>query len=495
VSVLVVALVFLPVATALATWFAPARLSQNLSIVVGVASFAMALALLPRASHSTVTAGGLLRIDALSMVFLLAVTFLYATTAVFAKGYLAPGATANERLYGRRFYAGLNLFCWSLIMVPLVNGLALLWVAVEITTVISALLVAIDDTDGASEAAWKYVLLASLGLGIALFATIMMYYAGTAVFGASYSLSFSTLLSGAVHFHPDIVRFSFVLAVLGYGTKMGLFPVHTWLPDAHSEAPTPVSALLSGALLAVSFYAILRFFQIAVRTLGPTFPRDVLLVFGVATLLLAALYLLSQRDMKRLLAYSSVEHMGILAIGMSFGASIAVVGVLLQVLAHAAAKGTAFYGVGSVVRKFGTKDMSKIRGGVSALPWSGPMLVLAVLALSAMPPFGIFRSEFYIVEGGLSEPHDVIVAIFVMLVIISFFGLSWFTTETMLSEAPVTVSPQVSGAVVVTRGEVSYWIVAAMAIGLVALVILGVHPPSSLMHLLDRAAAELGSVR
>jgi hydrogenase-4 component F len=123
------------------------------------------------------------------------------------------------------------------------------------------------------------------------------------------------------------------------------------------------------------------------------------------------------------------------------------------------------------------------------------MLVLAVLALSAMPPFGIFRSEFYIVEGGLSEPHDVIVAIFVMLVIISFFGLSWFTTETMLSEAPVTVSPQVSGAVVVTRGEVSYWIVAAMAIGLVALVILGVHPPSSLMHLLDRAAAELGSVR
>ena len=177
---------------------------------------------------------------------------------------ISPSATvpAHSR-YGRRFYAGFNLFCWSLIVVPLVNGLALLWVAIEITTVISALLVAIDDTEGASEAAWKYVLLASLGLGIALFATIMMYYAGTAVFGASYSLSYTTLLSGAPHFHPDIVRFAFVLAVLGYGTKMGLFPVHTWLPDAHSEAPTPVSALLSGALLAVSFYAILRFFQIA----------------------------------------------------------------------------------------------------------------------------------------------------------------------------------------------------------------------------------------
>ena len=378
-SVLVILIVCVPLAAAIVTWYAPVNVSQNLTIGVGVASFAMALVLLPRASHATITAGGLLRVDALSMVFLLAVAFLYATTSLFAKGYLALGDGANARRYGRRFYAGLNLFCWSLIVVPLVNGLALLWVAIEITTVISALLVAIDDTEGASEAAWKYVLLASLGLGIALFATIMMYYAGTAVFGASYSLSYSTLLSGALHFHPVIVRFAFVLAVLGYGTKMGLFPVHTWLPDAHSEAPTPVSALLSGALLAVSFYAILRFFQIAERSLGPTFPRDVLLVFGVATLLLASLYLLSQRDMKRLLAYSSVEHMGILAIGMSFGASIAVVGVLLQVLAHAAAKGTAFYGAGSMVRKFGTKDMTKIRGAVSALPWSGPMFVLAVL--------------------------------------------------------------------------------------------------------------------
>jgi hydrogenase-4 component F len=251
-----------------------------------------------------------------------------------------------------------------------------------------------------------------------------------------------------------------------------------------------VSALLSGALLAVSFYAILRFFQIAVLSLGPRFPRDILLVFGVATLLLAALYLLSQRDMKRLLAYSSVEHMGILAIGMSFGASIAVVGVLLQVLAHAAAKGTAFFGVGSVVRKFGTKDMAKIRGGIGALPWSGPMLVLAVLALSAMPPFGIFRSEFDIVYGGLSEPRDVSVAIFVVLVIVAFFGLSWFTTQTMLSEDPSAA--QISGgAVAVAKGEVSYWIVTAMAVGLAALLILGVHPPAPLIHLLNRAAFEL----
>jgi hydrogenase-4 component F len=493
-AALLIAIACLPFAAALFACVAPLDVTRYVTIIVGAATFVLSLFLVAGVAHSNVTVGGFLRVDSLSVVFLLAVTFLYAATSLFVRGYVELGRSASDQRYCRWFYVGLNLFCWSLVIVPLVNGLALLWIAIEITTVVSALLVAIDNTEGASEAAWKYVLLASLGLGIALFATIMMYYAGTAVLGASYNLSYPTLLAGAAHFHPNVVRFAFVLAVLGYGTKMGLFPVHTWLPDAHSEAPTPVSALLSGALLAVSFYAILRFFQIAVRTLGPNFPRDVMLIFGVATLLLAALYLLSQRDMKRMLAYSSVEQMGILAIGMSFGAPIAVVGVLLQVLAHAAAKGTAFFGVGSVVRKFGTKDMTKIRGGVGLLPWSGPMLVLAVLGLSAMPPFGIFRSEFLIVYGGLKEPHDVVAAILVVLVTLSFFGLSWFTTQTMLSpnEGTGVIDP---GVVTLAKGEVSGWIVASMVVGLAALLLLGVHPPSQLEHLLNRAAFELRSPR
>ena len=433
-AAILVALIAVPFVVAVVTFFLPRRAAWLLTVVTGAVTFGLSVALIPTAaSHSQITAGSLLRVDALSVVFLVATTFLYGATAIFAGGYLHLADSAAGRRYGRRFYAGLNLFCWSMVAAPLVNGLALLWVAIEITTVVSALLVAIDDTDGATEASWKYVLIASLGLGIALLATIIMYYAGTTVFGSAYDLSYVKLLAGASRFPPDVVRLAFVLAVLGFGTKMGLVPVHTWLPDAHSEAPTPVSALLSGALLATSFYAILRYFQIAVRTLGPTFPRNVLLIFGLASLLLAALYLLSQRDLKRLLAYSSVEHMGILAIGMSFGAPIAIVGVLLHVLAHAAAKGTAFFGAGSVVRKFATKDMTKIRGGVGALPWSGPMLVAAVLALSALPPFGIFRSEFLIVSGGLSDPRDTVAAVLVILVTLAFFGLSWFTTQTMLT--------------------------------------------------------------
>jgi hydrogenase-4 component F len=226
-----------------------------------------------------------------------------------------------------------------------------------------------------------------------------------------------------------------------------------------------------------------------VRSLGPTFPRNVLLIFGLASLVLAALYLLSQRDLKRLLAYSSVEHMGILAIGMSFAAPLAIVGVLLHVMAHAAAKGTAFFGAGSVVRKFKTKDMARIRGGVGLLPWSGPMLVLAVLGLSAMPPFGLFRSEFLIVAGGLSDPQDVLAAVLVVLVTVAFFGLSWFTTQTMLTPVPEREGLGLE------RGETSRLIVVAMAVGLAGLVVLGVHVPGQLSDLLHDAATQLEAVR
>ena len=179
------------------------------------------------------------------------------------------------------------------------------------------------------------------------------------VLGEHYNLAIQPLIAAGPHLAATPVRLAFLLALLGYGTKVGLFPVHTWLPDAHSEAPTPVSALLSGSLLAVSFYAILRFYQFTAAALGSGFPRDALLAFGVASLLLAALYVFGQRDVKRLLAYSSVEHMGILAIGVSFGAPVALAGVMLHVLAHAAAKGNAFMGAGVLVTKFGSKQISE----------------------------------------------------------------------------------------------------------------------------------------
>ncbi len=486
---IIVILLGAPVAAALVSLRAPLAVAQAVTAATGALCFALVLALVPAASHHDLGYLSYLRIDAVSVVFLLATSFLYAAVAVYSVGYLprdsrSPGFTR----YYRRFYAGLNLFAWSMLAAPMMSSLALLWIAIEVTTVISALLVAIADTDGAAEAAWKYVLIASAGLGLALLATIFAYYAGAQVLGEHYNLAFGPLLHAGARLPHAPVRLAFGLAVLGFGTKMGLFPVHTWLPDAHSEAPTPVSALLSGSLLAVSFYAILRYYQVAVAALGPRFPRDVLLVFGVASLLLAALYLLDQRDYKRLLAYSSVEHMGILAIGVSFGAPIALAGVLLHVLAHAAAKGNAFMGAGVLVRKFGSKRISAVRGGLDLLPWSGPLFLLAVFALSAMPPFGIFRSEFEIVQGGFAASSDAGAAVLIVLVTLAFLGLSAAANRMLFMPADADAAARYS------RGEPSAWMVVPVAAGIVVLLVLGVHPPAELTGLLTRAAALLGRV-
>jgi hydrogenase-4 component F len=504
---LLVAVLAVPLLAAAVSWSAAGdrRIAGAATVASGVATFGLSLALVPavgeRNGHAVAAFGGWLRADPLSLVFFIATAFLYCVTAVFVWGYVAADPTAGT-LYRRRLFAGLNIFAWAMAMAPLVNNLGLLWVAIEVTTVVSALLVAAELTISAIEAAWKYLVLASLGLGLSLLATALVYHAGSFSLGQSYELAYTKLLGRASHFPSGSVRLAYLLAVVGFGTKMGLFPVHTWLPDAHSEAPTPVSALLSGSLLATCFYAILRYYQVAQRSAGAPFARGVLAGFGVATLVLGALYVASQRDLKRLLAYSSIEHMGILAIGVSFASPLALVGALLHVLAHAAAKGTSFFGAGSVVRKLRTKDLDKLHGGVGLLPWTGPMLVAGMLGLSALPPFGTFRSELSIVAGGLasrsaggSGAARSLAAVLVVLVTLAFLGFSWHITKSMLSPSETGVPAAGEGArsgwLRATREEPSRMIALAMVLGLAGLVLLGVHPPAQLDHLLRRAAAEL----
>lgn len=497
-SVVMVLLIVLPLLTILVCAVAPHAVAAAVTALTGVVALVLAAAMVPASADHTLTALRYLRADALSVVFLLGTCFLYAVVGVYSVGYLGDEARAvrsesveEQALFARhstRFYLGLNVFAWSMICAPLVNDLALLWIAVEITTVVSALLVALDNTEGATEAAWKYVLIASSGLGIALLATIFMYYSGEHVLGDAYDLAFEPLIAAGTQLPATPVRLAFVLAVVGFGTKVGLFPVHTWLPDAHAEAPTPVSALLSGSLLAVSFYAILRYYQITVAALGPRFPQIVLLVFGVLSLLLAALYLLEQRDIKRLLAYSSIEHMGIIAIGVSFGAPIAMTGVLLHVLAHAAAKANAFMGAGVLVRKFGTKELGRMAQGVRLLPWSGPMFLVAVFALSAMPPFGLFRSEFEIVAGGFMHARNVGTVMLVVLVNLAFIGLTLATTRILFRPQPAAATDDQPA---LERGEPSRWMVAPVVVGVLVLLCLGVAPPTDLVDLLNRGATEL----
>lgn len=483
-ELVLVAITVVPLAATGCAAFASTRLTGWVTVGAGALSFGLVLVLVEPCGRAPVHVG-FLRADALSVVFALSTAFLYLMTAIYSIGYLHAGHDEpRTRRYSRRFYLGLNVFAWSMLCAPLMNGLALLWVAIEITTVVSALLVAIENTDGATEAAWKYVLIASTGLGIALLATVFMYSAGASVLGSDYDLSFGPLLSHANQLPATPVRLAFVLAVLGFGTKVGLVPVHTWLPDAHAEAPTPVSALLSGSLLTVSLYAVIRYYEIASAAIGPALPRLVLLVFGVASLLLAALYLLDQRDIKRMLAYSSIEHMGILSIGLSFGAPVAAAGVLLHVLAHAAAKSGAFMGAGVFVRAFDTKKMSDIRNALGVLPWSGPLFLLLILGLSGFPPSGIFRSEFLIVQGGLASPHRTSAVILIALVTLAFVGLA-------VSTATMVCAPS---AEVVVAAEPSVAMTVALGGCLLVLVWLGVHPPGALEDLLGAAADQISGV-
>jgi hydrogenase-4 component F len=520
----------LPLIPAVASIAAPIRITRALTIAAGAATLVLAILLIGPTTRGPV-AGGFLRADALSTVFVLATAFLYLMTAVYSVGYVgdrardpdhpdadpdsgAEEADAEERgRHARRFYLGLNVFAWSMLCAPLMDGLAMLWVAIEITTVVSALLVAVEDTDAASEAAWKYLLIASAGLGIGLLATVFMYSAGAQVLGNSYDLSFNPLITHAHQLAATPVRLAFVLAVLGFGTKVGWVPVHTWLPDAHAEAPTPVSALLSGSLLAVSFYAVLRYFQVARLTLGTGFTETVLLVFGVASLLLGAVYLLDQRDIKRMLAYSSVEHMGVLAIGVSFGTPLAAFGVLLHVLAHAAGKGGAFLGAGILVRAYRSKNIADIRDALARLPVSGTLFLLLIAGLSAFPPGGIFRSEFLIVAGGLASPAHLAAAVLVVLVTIAFAGLAISTTRMVVTPGPVAPAarpdrgtppsaPPARSAVLTrtairaaltprTTGEPDGWMVVPVVICLGVLVVLGLHVPGALSDLIASAAGQL----
>ena len=460
------------------------------TVSAGLATLALAvmLAIGVCDGQSVEAAGDWLRIDALGAVFLLGTGLVYAMAAVFSVGYLGfeherPGFIG----FARRYFALLHLFGGVMVLVPLAADFGVLWVAVELTTIVSALLVAIDRTDAALEAAWKYVLIASSGLGIALLSIIVLYATGTHVLGSAYLPRFAALIAHAHALSPDAVRLAFVLAVVGFGTKVGFVPTHTWLPDAHSEAPAPASAMLSGALLASALYAILRFFQVAVANGNRSFAEHVLIVFGAISLVVASFFVLRQANFKRLLAYSSIEHMGIIALGIGFGAPLAIAGALLHVITHASAKGLAFLGTGSLVRGYDTKEVDQVTDAGRAMPWTGPMFLAAVLALSALPLSGVFRSEFEIVVGGFSQPQYVGVALLLVFVNVAFFGMVWHTGSMVFpgAGAASAAGPLASGSVAVR--ERSAWMIAGMLGCLFVVVALGLHLPGDLSSLLASA--------
>ena len=346
--------------------------------------------------HAAVGYGGVLRADALSafMVIVIGVIALLATLqgVRYLEAEIAAGRCSAR--HASLYAVLIQGFLATMLLAVLAANLGVMWVAIEATTIVTTFLVGHRNTRGSLEASWKYIVICSVGIALAFLGTVLVYLAALHAAGhGTGALDWTSLVARSHHLDPGVMRLAFALIVLGFGTKVGLAPMHSWLPDAHSQAPAPVSALMSGVLLTVAFYAILRFKVIADGTLGPQFARTLLVIVGLLSLLVAASLLLSQRDYKRMLAYHSVEHMGLIALGAAAGSTLAIAAVLLHILGHGIAKGVLFLASGEILLVEGTSEIKDIPALLSRRPVLGGIFAFGLVALLGFPPFSLFVSE------------------------------------------------------------------------------------------------------
>ena len=370
---------------------------------------------------------GVLRVDDLGLVFLLLLVVLTLAVSIYTVGWLkqalAVGNMKSELL--RSYFALVHAFVATMVVTILADNLGVLWIAMEGTTITSAVLIGYHGHRHGLEAAWKYIIVTTIGISFGLFGTVLIYAAAAAagLHGGAGALSWSAIMKVAPTLDPGIVRIGFVFVMVGYGTKAGLAPMHLWLPDAHSQAPTPVSALLSGVLIKCALLGIIRFQTIAAAACGRAFPAEVLLVFGLTSVVVATPFILAQHDIKRLLGYHSVEHVGIVALGLGFGGRIGTYAALLHVMNHGITKALAFFAAGKAIARYGSRDMRVIRGLLTVAPVGATLLMLAALSLAGVPPFSIFVSELMVLRAGIGQGHWVAIAIFLAMVVIIFAGL------------------------------------------------------------------------
>jgi hydrogenase-4 component F len=434
-------------------------------------------------SAGTLQAGHYLRADGLTAFFLLNIGFIFALVLVYSVGYMRH--IPEGRFSSPRWFYGLVfLFLFTMVAVYLSANLGMLWICVEATTLASALLVGFYNTEGAVEAGWKYLIVCTVGIAFALFGTIAMYLAAVkSGVNPESALDWTVLMAAAPNLGAarDLIKLAFVFVAVGYGTKIGFVPMHSWLPDAHAEAPSPISALLSAVLLNCAMYALLRFDAITTHAIGSGFSHTLLLIFGTLSMTVSALLMVVQRDLKRLLAYSSIEHMGIVAIGVGIGGPVALFGALLHTFNHSIAKSLMFFTAGNVRESVGTLRMERIRGMARSLPWTSTGLVAGSLAIVGMPPFGLFVSEFMILTAAFGASRYFI-AIVMMVALSVVFGALLHHFQNMLAGKPPDVP---------VKSKLLTSEAAVMGVCAVALVILGVRVPATFAAVLQRALVVL----
>ena len=369
--------------------------------------------------------GGILYMDALSSYIMAIVVLISLVTAIYSMDYI--GQEFEEgivRLEGLRYYYSLmHLFIFTMLLTTVSNNLAVFWIAIEGTTLVSALLVGFYKDRQAIEAAWKYIILCTVGITFALLGIFITYYASVTITGGNGTLNWTELRDMADKLNPSTMKLAFIFILVGYGAKAGLAPVHNWLPDAHSQAPTPISALLSGILLKCSFIGIIRFIIIVNRSTGDSYTSQLMLFFGLLSMGIATGFILLQTNYKRLLAYHSIEHIGIIATGVGIGGYWGVYGSLLHILNHAVVKTLLFFTTGKVRLRYHSTKIENVKGAMTRMPVAGTIMLLAALAIAGTPPFNIFLSEFIILKAAADSDKWITLALFIVFSAIIFGGV------------------------------------------------------------------------
>ena len=424
----------------------------------------------------------LLRADALSAWMVLLISIVSLASSIYAVNYfrrnLADAVVTARRF--REFYVLTPIFSTGMLLVVLSNNLGVMWIAVEAMAISSVLLVALYNRKTSLEAAWKYVMLGGLGLVLALFGTSFTYAAAIGKTGGEMpSFDWSRLLAIAPQLDHHLMTLAFIFVLVGYGTKAGLAPMHTWLPDAHSEAPSPTSAMLSGVSLKIAVYALLRFHVLTTACLGTGFSRHLLLGFGLFSMVLAGPFILTQKNLKRMLAYSSLEHVGLICVGVGLNSALTVFGALLHMGYHALTKPVLFFAAGNIHQHYHTLDFRRIGGGVAhTLPVTALVLGVAAVAVSGLPPFGLFVSELLIVTGGFTSQQAWVSVVLLAALIAVFCGVLIKLSGLLLGPARPDHP----------REKMPTGHVVAMCLPLVALLVFSLWVPDALRQLMEQAA-------
>ena len=473
--------VTLPLLAAFLCWLKPLRRIAWTITVVFLAlslSAAVVIAWQVLATGRVVAIAGWFEADGLSALLLLMVTFVCITAAIYSGGYMRHETGSKERLWW--FYSNYNLFVFALVAVPALARVNLVWVAVELVTLFATLLVGYESTPGALEAAWKMAILTIMGAPISLFGFLTLYWAFRTSGGGT-SETWQSLYAMASTMSPNLLKLSFLLVFVGFGAKSGLAPMHTWLPDAHSQAPTPICAILSGMKTTIPLYAILRLLSIV---LGSPEARigDWMVVLGLFSVGIAAFLLIQVRDYKRMFAYSTVEHMGIILTAAGFATHAAAYGAVAQMLNHSLTKSLCFYAAGMVLLALETRQISQVRGLFRISPFAGSALLLCSLAIAGAPPFPIFLSEFSILSAGLRSGHGVAVIILAVLIVIAFVAIFLQVNSMLFGEPSHPVTSELAPRSCRT----------AILIAVAPVLILGVYIPGPIHSLMTLAAQQLG---